>query len=160
MMKVLCLTILLLASCSSDSLEPRVSKLQYTSYPSGVRISSEVLVTDAKVMQIENGIRATGVRAICQGYHRELEISNYKVAIVQPTGTISGVNVIEYGKNKVAGVYSPTLDTIILVDQPDLTEIASYEAEHRVLLVNDKERYNATKYHTTDAGHPMFGECK
>lgn len=156
-MKLFILTLLVwLGTSCSNAVESRVDALPYKVLASGLRLQSEVSMTTNKQAQIENGLRLAANKARCRGYFKELHPSDYRVAVIAPTETRGGVNVITYNDGYIAGMYYVERDTLVLVDQPDLTEITVNEAEHKILYANDKEFYNRTRTHVNDPGHPIW----
>lgn len=147
-MKLFILTLLVWfgASCS-NTVESRVDALPYRVMASGLRLQSEVSMTTNKQAQIENGLRLAANKARCRGYFKELHPSDFRVAVIAPTETRSGVNVITYNGGYIAGLYYVERDTLVLVDQPDLTEITEHESTHRIYFFNDRTLYEATKKH-------------
>ena len=128
-MKLFILTIFLLFKSCGDSPEVRVE------------------ITPEKQTQIYAGLTTVREKARCAGYFNRLD--DFKVKIVTPEGTnIDGVNYIMYQGGKVAGYYDVSADTLVLVDQPNLTAITEHEALHRIFYLNDRARFEATKDHT------------
>lgn len=136
-----------LSACGSV-LEDRVQALPISVMPSGMRLQTEV--PKVQVAQIEAGIAKANRKARCQGYKKELELSDYKVAVIKPSSIREGTGVIEHNGGYAAGVYLTGIDTLVLVEQSDMTGIAEHEATHRVYLWNDRARYGRTKDHPPD----------
>lgn len=122
------LSLILLKSCSGDSLKP-------------------LEITPEKQAQIYSGLITVRERARCAGYFNRLD--DFKTRVVQPEGVSDDgeANYVWHNKVKVAGWYDRDKDLLVLVDQPNLTAITMHEATHRVYRFNDKAKDEATKNH-------------
>jgi len=146
-MKILTLTLLLLSffSCGKEySFVDKASGLTYVTTSGGVRLKAEVGVNH---QVLEAALTEVAKRARCLGYDKELELSDYIVAVLTPELQYKGIGVFRYQDGYIAGMYHPSTDTLILADQPDLTEIATHEATHRVYRWNDKNKFEQFKVH-------------
>lgn len=139
------LIILALLFTSCGGLSDRVASLPWRNTDGGVRLKYELPVSTAKQIQIENGIAEVVRRGKCLGY--KLEVRGQTVAVLKPDAVISGVGAINYNGQDVAGVYLTGSDILVLVDQPNMTEIAMHEMSHKAYYLNDRAKYEATVHH-------------
>lgn len=137
---VLLSLILLLKSCSGDSLKPSA-------------------ITPEKQAQIYAGLTTAREKARCSGYFNRLD--DFKTRVVAPEGVSSDgqANYVTYNGKKIAGYYDVGSDTLVLVDQPNLSQVTYNEAEHRILLFNNRAEYERTKSDAANS-HPIIPECK
>ncbi len=98
--------------------------------------------------QIEGGIAKAVRKAKCQGYTKRLD--DFKTTVLKPEFVINGVGGITYKGQAVAGYYDVARDTLVLVEQSDMTDVAEHEATHRIYRWNDTPRYERTKSHPPD----------
>lgn len=151
LMKYFALLFMFLSTCGVSPLQERVDALPFTLSPSGVRLKREASVNTSKALQIEDALAEVGKRARCKGYTHDLEIKSYTVAVIKPDEVRNGVGVIKLSNNLsdyIAGVYFEADDVLVVVDQPDLTDVVMHEANHRVLARNDRAEFERTSVHT------------
>lgn len=150
--------------------------------PSGLNIWVEAgaAIVPPEVDAIERGLKECFERAKKAGYDRPLNLSDYIVAIVGdcirspegkiwsyklPAGPYAGTSwdlggfILAAGQMIAAG--EPFGNIIVLpehkgTDFDQLSTIAGYEAEHIILCWCDGDKFEATKVHGTNAGHPLF----
>lgn len=168
----LCLLVALFYSCGRDPLVDRATALPWTQTTAGVRVRSEFPLMEATKDAIDRSLAAKGAEARCLNYVNELEPRSYSVAVLKADGIRDGVPVLKFVTDEyrgtqwdqggfvyVGGFYNSNEDIIVIPEQTDLAaleRIVGYEAEHRILLKNDRAAYERTRIHGPTTGHPLI----
>lgn len=149
--------------------------------PSGLNIWVEdtANITLPEITAIEAGMQECFERAALQGYQRPVLLSDYTVAILGDCMWRNGSwcykipmpeeyrgSVWDDGSGwiYVSGQYLNERTDLNLIVLPDydgehldvLARTAGYEVEHVILRYCDPAKYERTKIHTMQTGHPLF----
>lgn len=175
--------------CGKDSVTVRIKPVENqvweiklkSASPKGVQIWAQdgTTVTAEDMDAIERGFERTFIKSRCRGYNRQLNHSDYIVAILKgtdldsegnpayrvPAGPYAGTIYDKGGYILVAGqmvfVGQPYGNVIALPDSTNFDHMAlaaEYEAEHVILAWNDGDEFERTKIHIGNS-HPIIPNC-